>query len=228
MSVNVERFHSELVRQFSANADASRAAGASAYMRDQFEFFGIDAPSRRRLLRQTQKTLGVPSNVLDFADLCWTDKQREMQYVACDVLSQPKVLRLLMLEDVPRLERLITQKSWWDSVDVLAPTIVGGILRPFPNLVRDHARAWIECDNIWLQRTAILVQLKYREATDFDLLAECILIRATSDEFFVRKAAGWALRSFAYVRPDRVRKFVHDHRQELSGLTCREALKNLT
>ncbi len=151
-----------------------------------------------------------------------------MQYAACDVLTQPKALRTLTPDDIPHLQQLITQKSWWDTVDFLAPTIIGGVLRPFPELVHLHARQMIASENIWLQRSAILLQLKYRDATDFDLLTECILMRASSTEFFVRKAAGWALRSYAYVRPDRVRAFVDDHRQELSGLTIREALKNVS
>lgn len=204
-----------------------RAVGAAAYMRDQFRFFGIDAPTRRRLIREVRHTLGLPSSVLDLADLCWADAEREMQYAACDVLAQPAVLRRLTPVNVPHLQRLVTTKSWWDTVDVLAPTIIGGILRPFPDLVRAHARAWIESDNIWLQRTAILVQLKYREQTDFDLLTECILRRASSTEFFVRKGAGWALRQYAYTAPDLVRAFLDEHRQALSGLTLREASKHL-
>ena len=204
-----------------------RAVGAAAYMRDQFRFFGIDAPTRRRLIREVRHTLGLPSSVLDLADLCWADAEREMQYAACDVLAQPAVLRRLTPVNVPHLQRLVTTKSWWDTVDVLAPTIIGGILRPFPDLVRAHARAWIESDNIWLQRTAILVQLKYRDQTDFDLLTECILRRASSTEFFVRKGAGWALRQYAYTAPDLVRAFLDEHRQALSGLTLREASKHL-
>ena len=196
-------------------------------MRDQFRFFGIDAPTRRRLIREVRHTLGLPSSVLDLADLCWADAEREMQYAACDVLAQPAVLRRLTPVNVPHLQRLVTTKSWWDTVDVLAPTIIGGILRPFPDLVRAHARAWIESDNIWLQRTAILVQLKYRDQTDFDLLTECILRRASSTEFFVRKGAGWALRQYAYTAPDLVRAFLDEHRQALSGLTLREASKHL-
>ena len=44
-------------------------------------------------------------------------------------------------------------------------------------------------------------------------------------EFFLRKAIGWALRSYSYVDPDAVERFVHDHDAELSGLSKREALK---
>lgn len=197
-------------------------------MRNQFPFFGIDAPSRRRLLREVQVNLGVPEPALDFADLCWTDCEREMQYAACDVLVQLKVLRSLTPEDVPHLERLVVQKSWWDTVDVLAPTVIGAILRPFPELVRMNALRMIESDNIWLQRSAILLQLKYRERTDFDLLSQCILRRASSTEFFVRKAAGWALRQYAYLQPEGVRDFVHRYEEVLSSLTIREALKNIS
>jgi 3-methyladenine DNA glycosylase AlkD len=228
VSCSARDFHSALRLTFSRHADTERALGATAYMRNQFPFFGIDAPTRRRLIREVQQKLGLPLSVLELADLCWADREREMQYAACDVLSQSKVLRTLTPDDVPRLERLVLQKSWWDTVDVLAPTIIGGLLRPFPELVQWHAQRMIASENIWLQRSAILLQLKYRDATDFDLLAECILLRASSDEFFVRKAAGWALRSYAYVKPDRVRTFVADHRQILSGLTIREALKNVS
>ena len=227
MSCTASDVHAALQRAFTEHANAERAVGAAAYMRDQFRFFGIDAPTRRRLIREVRHTLGLPSSVLDLADLCWADVEREMQYAACDVLAQPAVLRRLTPADVPHLQRLVTTKSWWDTVDVLAPTIIGGILRPFPDLVRAHARAWIASDNIWLQRTAILVQLKYREQTDFDLLTECILRRASSTEFFVRKGAGWALRQYAYTAPDLVRAFLDEHRQALSGLTLREASKHL-
>lgn len=227
MSCTASDVHAALRRAFTEHANAERAVGAAAYMRDQFRFFGIDAPTRRRLIREVRHTLGLPLSVLDLADLCWADVEREMQYAACDVLTQPAVLRRLTPVNVPHLQRLVTTKSWWDTVDVLAPTIIGGILRPFPDLVRAHARAWIASDNIWLQRTAILVQLKYRDQTDFDLLTECILRRASSTEFFVRKGAGWALRQYAYTAPDLVRAFLDEHRQALSGLTLREASKHL-
>lgn len=227
MSCTAGEFHAALRRAFTEHANEERALGAAAYMRDQFPFFGIDAPTRRRLTREVRQTLGLPLSVLDVADLCWVDAEREMQYAACDILAQPAVLRSLTPTDIPHLQRLVTMKSWWDTVDVLAPTIIGGILRPYPDLVRDHARAWIESDNIWLQRTAILVQLKYREQTDFDLLTECVLRRASSTEFFVRKGAGWALRQYAYTAPDLVRAFVDQHSHNLSGLTLREARKHL-
>jgi len=49
--------------------------------------------------------------------------------------------------------------------------------------------------------------------------------RADHPDFFIRKAIGWAVREYAYTDPDAVRKFVDQ--TELSGLSRREALKNL-
>lgn len=159
--------------------------------------------------------------------MLWRANEREYQYAACDLLTDRRVLATLTIGDVPRLQKLIVTKSWWDTVDVLAPTIIGAILRPHAKRVRTTVTQWIASDNIWLQRSAILLQLKYRDHIDEQLLFWCIEQRAASTEFFVRKAAGWALRQYAYTAPDRVREFVESHRSELSALTIREALKHV-
>lgn len=227
MSSSCAQWCAELRRRFEASADPERAHGAAAYMRNQFPFLGIATPARRQIVRSTVSDFGVPKAPLACAEALWRMDEREYQYAACDLLTTKRVLAGLTSDDVPRLERLVLQKSWWDTVDVLAPTIIGELLRPFPELVQSHAKRMIASENIWLQRSAILLQLKYRDATDFDLLAECILLRASSEEFFVRKAAGWALRQYAYTAPDHVLAFVESHRHELSALTIREALKHI-
>lgn len=196
-------------------------------MRNQFPFLGIATPERRRIVRSIITDIGLPTSSLACAEALWRLDERECQYAACDLLTSKRVLAGLTSNDVPRLERLIITKSWWDTVDVLAPSIVGAILRTTPDLVHATAASWIRDENFWLQRSAILLQLKYRAETDEDLLFSCILDRASSTEFFVRKAAGWALRQYAYTAPDRVRAFVESHRRELSALTIREALKHI-
>ncbi len=196
-------------------------------MRNQFPFLGIATPERRQIVRSIITDIGLPTSPLACAEALWRMDERECQYAACDLLTSKRVLAGLTSNDVPRLERLIITKSWWDTVDVLAPSIVGAILRTTPDLVHATASSWIRDENFWLQRSAILLQLKYRAETDENLLFSCILHRASSTEFFVRKAAGWALRQYAYTAPDRVRAFVESHRGELSALTIREALKHI-
>jgi 3-methyladenine DNA glycosylase AlkD len=76
-----------------------------------------------------------------------------------------------------------------------------------------------------LARTSILHQLGWKADTDTDVLFEACLVRAADTEFFIRKAIGWALRSYSYVDPAAAERFVAEHDGELSGLSKREALK---
>jgi 3-methyladenine DNA glycosylase AlkD len=44
---------------------------------------------------------------------------------------------------------------------------------------------------------------------------------------FIRKAIGWALRSYAWTDPDEVARYVAANEARLSSLSRREALKNI-
>jgi 3-methyladenine DNA glycosylase AlkD len=88
--------------------------------------------------------------------------------------------------------------------------------------------SWLAGDNLWLTRTALLHQLRYKERTDTDRLFRYCLARAGHRDFFIRKAIGWALRQYAWTDPEPVREFVAAHRDVLSPLSVREALKNLS
>jgi 3-methyladenine DNA glycosylase AlkD len=85
---------------------------------------------------------------------------------------------------------------------------------------------WIEDDDLWVARTALLHQLTYKSATDPDRLFGYCLRQAAHPDFFIRKAIGWALREYAYTDPDAVYEFVESARDRLSPLSVREALKH--
>ena len=82
-------------------------------------------------------------------------------------------------------------------------------------------------DHLWTRRAAILVQLKYKAATDLALLEEVLVSRLDEQDFFIRKAVGWALRELSKGNPAWVRTFVAAHRADMSGLSLREATKYL-
>jgi 3-methyladenine DNA glycosylase AlkD len=86
---------------------------------------------------------------------------------------------------------------------------------------------WIDDEDMWVVRTALLHQLRYRAATDSGRLFDHCHRRAGDPDFFVRKAIGWALREYARTDPDAVRQFVDGARDRLSPLSVREALKHL-
>ncbi len=55
----------------------------------------------------------------------------------------------------------------------------------------------------------------------------CIEPSIEEKEFFLRKAIGWSLREFAKVNPGSVSKYVAAKEDRLSGLSKREALRNV-
>ncbi len=204
------------------HADILQAAKMEAYMKDHFPFLGVPAPFRRAATKPLlkQPTAMVPQIVRDL----WALDEREFHYVAIDMLEKAAKA----LDPGPTLvliEELAQANSWWDSVDGLA-NIASGILRRNPDQRRIVER-WSGHDNFWINRLAILHQKSWRGETDADLLFSLCLAHAANREFFIRKAIGWALRDYAWFDADAVATFVNEHREQLSPLSVREALKNI-
>ena len=206
---------------FRKAADPEKAPPMSAYMRDQFSFLGIPKPERTKLSRDFLKAADKSSADWSFVYKCWEQPEREFQYLAVDYLL--KLKSCLTQNDIPSLQKLITTKSWWDTVDSL-DVIVGDIAARFPE-VNDILMNWSTDDNIWLRRTAIDHQLARKEKTDTDLLAQIILNNLGQSEFFINKAIGWSLREYSKVNPAWVRSYIEKHEKKLSPLSVREGSK---
>ena len=76
---------------------------------------------------------------------------------------------------------------------------------------------------LWKRRVSIICQLRFKAATDLDLLIEANL---DGRDFFIRKAIGWALREYAKTDPGEVLRYVVAHADRLSPLSKREVLKH--
>lgn len=81
--------------------------------------------------------------------------------------------------------------------------------------------------NMWIRRIAINHQLGFKEQTDTQLLSTIINMTTGSNEFFINKAIGWALRDYSKYNPKWVKQFINDHDDQLSNLSIREASKYL-
>jgi 3-methyladenine DNA glycosylase AlkD len=214
-----------LFDSFKKNLDPANAAGMRAYMRDQFDYCGIKTPLRKALFKEFIKENGLPDlkDLPQIIDELWELPEREFQYCAIELLLSFK--KQFTPEHLPLMERMITRKSWWDTVDGVAPNGIGTLFKKYPELIKPKTDEWIEGGNMWLQRTAIIFQLKYKDQTDLDLLFKTILHFRNSKEFFIQKAMGWALREYAWRHPDVIKEFVL--KNTLPALTKREALKNI-
>jgi len=197
------------------------------YMRDQFAFLGIPSVPRRSLQREAFPRIRPPSGdaLLRLAEELWALPEREYQYAACDLLA--KHVALLGPEHLGRVRQLIETRSWWDTVDALAAHVVGPMVSATPTLVSDMDR-WVTERNLWIARTALLHQLRFREQTDAVRLFRYCKLQSSHRGFFIRKAIGWALREYSKTDPRAVQAFIASHEASLSPLSRREALLWLT
>ncbi len=161
-------------------------------------FLGIRAGRTKKIGSGIFERKWAPQDLLGFTIALFAEEEREFQYVAIDLLSRYGKKQLS--EAIKVYEQLIVTKSWWDTVDGLAGTVVSNHFKLYPELIPTYNEAWINGDNIWLARTAILFQLKYKEETDVALLFSNCEKWLDSKEFFIQKAIGWALRQYAKSR----------------------------
>jgi 3-methyladenine DNA glycosylase AlkD len=203
--------------------DAVYAAGAQSYMKSDLPYLGVRMPDLRRAWRSALVARPVDGRTeLEAAvSELWDDATfREERYTAIALLDHYSQWVSLDL-----LERLIVEGAWWDYVDMLARQ-VGRLLRD-DRSVDVEMRRWSTDSNMWKRRVSIICQLGFRGDTDLELLYDCIEPNLGDREFFVRKAIGWALRDYAWHDPVEVDRYVRDHEASLSGLSRREATKNL-
>lgn len=217
-----EAYYQKVRDTFQAAGLPEVAEGQMKYLRNQFDFFGLKMPAWSALAKDLIKGLGYPDDeqLPGLIRLCMADDHREMHYFGVELCQRR--LKKQKAGFIDLLEELITTKSWWDTVDWLAK-LAGIHFQRFPELLRPTTRRWMDSENIWLQRSAIICQRFYKMDTDAELLFGYILEVADSNEFFLQKGAGWALREYSKVNPEVIEKFIVQH--ELPALTKREGMK---
>jgi 3-methyladenine DNA glycosylase AlkD len=221
----ISSYTQAVIESFTFHADQSQALVMQKYLKNKFDFFGIKAPLRREISKFFMEKDHLPkmSEATEIVIELWDQPQRELQYLAIELLR--KYGRKSPPDWIILYEKLITTKSWWDTVDGLAAWHVGDHFLKYPDLMPEYTSSWMNSGNIWLQRTCLLFQLMYKEKTDFQLLNSFIISLAGSKEFFIKKAIGWSLRQYAKSNPEVVLDFVN--KQPLAPLSYREAVRTI-
>jgi len=155
-------------------------------------------------------------------------RYREERYAVIELAGHRSYQQFRTLDALPLYEEMITTGAWWDYVDSIASHRLGELLRKYPKELPAILREWAVSDDLWKRRSAILAQLGFKDGTDLKLLYDCLRPSLDRPEFFLRKAIGWALRQHAWTDPREVVRFVKAHEKQLSPLTKREALKNIS
>jgi len=212
-------------------ADPVKAPVMQAYMKSEMPYLGIQTVPFRKATKSV-----LAAHPLDFFE-DWRDsalalwrgaRYREERYAAIELIGYRTYQSFRTLDALPMYEEIIITGAWWDYVDSIASHRLGELLRRYPKELPAILRGWAVSDDIWKRRSAMLAQLGFKQDTDLVLLYDCLRPSLERPEFFLRKAIGWALRQHAWTDPKEVRRFVKAHEKQLSALSKREALKNIS
>lgn len=204
-----------------AHRNEQNAFFMEKYMKNKFPFLGIKTPERRALsvpfIKQEKQQGKINHN---FINKAYSLPEREYQYVAIDYLIQLK--HFLHASDLAMIKKLIMQKSWWDTTDALS-TIVGYLSLTFADVKDEVVNTWSTDENLWIRRVSIIFQLQYKEATDTQAMFKIIRLNSNTNEFFINKAIGWALRQYSKTNKTWVNDFITQNK--LSALSIKEGSK---
>lgn len=219
----ISEYFSDLATDFERHSNETVAAGARAYMKNKSDFYGIPSPLRKQIVKEFLSKSGYPAynELKEMVHFAWEQPQREWQYVAMEIVA--RFVKKADKDLINLAEWMITHKSWWDSVDYVAPNIAGLLFNRYPEVRMKYIENWMLSENIWLQRSCLIHQLRYNNTADRALLFNLCERLAMHPDFFIRKAIGWSLRQYSKSFPNAVLDFVNNH--ELSNLSRREALK---
>ncbi len=220
----------EVRAALAAHADPERAPRMQAYMKSAMPFRGVPSTVQKRLYREIfaeHRAMTCEERRAVARELFTKAKFREERYAALALTDQRRHVTCQSMEAMPLYEEMIVLGAWWDIVDWVAGHHLGDVLRNEPAPMTRRMKRWAKDPHLWKRRAAILCQLRMKEDTDLDLLYACIAPNVANEDFFMRKAIGWALRQYAWTDPREVKRWVTAHRAELSPLSVREALKHV-
>jgi 3-methyladenine DNA glycosylase AlkD len=202
-------------------ADPVKAPEMQRYMKSQMPFLGVQKPARVQLARAVFGPLERDEWERTVRTLWDEATYREERYLALAVLKDRRYRAYRDMTALPLFESLIVDGAWWDFVDEVATGPLGALLPEVAPVLRE----WSVDESLWKRRASIIAQVTRKAETDFALMTACIEPNRGDRAFFIRKAIGWALRSYAWVDPDAVVAYCDTH--ELAPLSRREALKNI-
>jgi 3-methyladenine DNA glycosylase AlkD len=211
-------------------AQPSRAEGMRAYLKSAMPCHGVAAATTRQIVRTraAEHPVRTCTEWQRVTLALWRKaKFREERHAAIEFVRLRQFRPYRVLASMGMCEEMIVTGAWWDLVDPLATHVLGDVLADETRRTSALMRRWSKDADMWKRRSSILCQITFKDRTDLGLLYDCIEPNLSDREFFIRKAIGWALRSYAWTDPREIAKYVKAHRARLSPLSFREATKNI-
>lgn len=220
-----------LDRALRARVVPGRAEQEKRYLKSDREHLGVPVPAVREVAKAWVKAekAGRPggfgeAEALAVAGELWTTGIYEHASAGLEIL---RCVRLSPAA-LPFLEARLREAKTWALVDVIAPELVGPILRRHP-AERGILDRWAGDPDPWVRRAALLADLlEIRKGEgDWDAWTRRADALLGDASFWIRKAIGWVLRERAKRRPDEVAAWIEPRAGRMAGLTFREATRSL-
>lgn len=217
----------DLKKAFLEHANSEKAAWEIAYMKNRYSFFGIPKKLLRELIAiwVAEHPITTSEELKALIQRLYQLEEREFHYTAIEIARKYSQYYDESFFDL--FEMMVRNHSWWDSVDEIAAHLVGTLIEKYPEKLERKMDDWIDDPYMWIRRTAVLYQIRYKDATDQKRLFRYCEKLFHEKEFFIRKVIGWSLREYAKTSPKAIIKFVESNQDKMSGLSKREALKHL-
>jgi 3-methyladenine DNA glycosylase AlkD len=216
--------------ELAAVQNPDKATRMQQYLKTTMSMYGLQNPERAAVEKRLHERFSNVDVCQDSYEACvrglWDLPHREEKYLAIDFAMKHK--EFIGPNSMGLYESMLREDyMWWDLVDPIASTLVGIATLTHPAMKERTLRQWINDDNMWIRRTALIAHLKHKTETDQDMLFKFCRLRMHENEFFIRKAIGWALRQYSYTEPEAVRSFLVQEKSQLSQLSYREGAKVL-
>ena len=127
----MHQFVKMLLQEFEKNANPQRAQEMSAYMKHIDEFYGIPSPQRKQFAKDLLNSHGKDA-MSDWQEIILSlmnKGKREGMYSAIEFAE--KAHKHWEEDAIDFLTILILHRSWWDTVDAIAP-LIGIYFEKFP------------------------------------------------------------------------------------------------
>jgi 3-methyladenine DNA glycosylase AlkD len=219
-------FVNEITKGLKKQANKVNAKAMEDYLLGKFPFYGVKKPERNVICKPLYAKVKIEINekwILEVAKLLWNKKEREYHAIALDIFEKNK--KLITPASFKTLEKMAVTNSWWDSVDGISSYAIAPMVLRYPEMKKEMER-FAKDKNMWLNRIAIIHQILYKDKTDKTFLFTVCERHMHREEFFIRKAIGWALRQYAKTNKKEAYAFVEKNKNKLSPLSYREALKH--
>lgn len=205
---------SELTTIFVNNANITTKIKQANFLLNNFSFYGILTTKRKPLVKPVitncNKILSLKEKKILFEEM-YKQLNREWQYTSIEFLNL-WWRKNLTFNDLNWLLAIVSNNIWWDITDYF-DNIFGILIFSNDNIkVRnEYLFKMISDENDWIKRIAIQSQLTFKTKTDIDLLFKLIKPLLLTNNFYLIRSIGWALRNARRINALKINQFIKEH-----------------